>query len=169
MHVPKFPCILISDGGNTLLVFYFYRVVHKCLYFKYIQSQLQPVYTLRNSNSICNMSIVLQHNSEFVRGTTVRNMLGILVCFYWHIKSLRSSNALWRERSRSTSVQVMISCLTALTHYLILTYRPWCPMVFTWEQYVTKCSKYTKLWFIYLWYRLYISGTNDLIPHDPFC
>ena len=36
----------------------------------------------------------------------------------WKINSLRLSDAMWRQRSGSTLVQVMACCLTASSHYL---------------------------------------------------
>ena len=36
----------------------------------------------------------------------------------WHINSLWPSDAIWRQRSGSTLVQVMACCLTAPSHYL---------------------------------------------------
>ena len=42
----------------------------------------------------------------------------LIVCMNTGVNSLRTSDAIWRNKSGSTSAQVMACCLTAPTHYL---------------------------------------------------
>ena len=123
---------------------------------------------------------------------TIRNALtlGVLNCFFGNIKmdshfldtemtqvneillcgrqgpvylnSLWPSDAIWRQGSRSTLVQVMACCLTAPSHYLnqcwlIITKVPWCSSEgnFTW---VTKIS--LKIIFRRFYWNL--PGANEL-------
>ena len=103
----------------------------------------------------------IRNSLDWVRSTGTRssNQLTWLVLPIWHqqtspsdankcdiaINSLWPSEAIWRQGSRSTLVQVMVCCLTAPSHYLnqcwlIITKVQWCSSEGNFARYITASS-----------------------------
>ena len=109
---------------------------------------LSPVDSLTKGEWCWALMLIWCWPEQTVEETVKLPMIWGAITLIWHccnINSLWPSDAIWRQRTRSTLVQVLACCLTAPSLNLKQCRVTISPMAFIWGHYLKKISRYQSI------------------------